>query len=88
MTVSALCIVGAALCAICSTIASILITADLDKRGIKTSLPLMRWYFFRHLDLYRQETLKANGKVGPLFLCVVIPINAAWILAILAFATR
>ena len=86
MTGSTLCIIGAALCAVSAVVASVLITADLDKRGVKTSWPLMRWYFFRNLRLYREETLKSSGKVGPLFSWFVVSINAAWILALLALA--
>jgi hypothetical protein len=84
MTASTLCLIGAGLCAVTAVVASVLITADLDRRGIKTSFPLMRWYFFRNLGLYREETRKASGKVGPLFTWFVVPINAAWILALLA----
>jgi hypothetical protein len=86
MTISTLCLIAIALCAISSVVASIVITADLDRRGIKTSWPLMRWYFFRNLSLYREETLKASGKVGPLFYWFVVSINAAWFLALLAWA--
>jgi hypothetical protein len=86
MTVSTLCLAGAAIRVVSAVVAFVLITADLDKRGIKTSFPLMRWYFFRNLGLYREETLKASGKVGPLFYWFVASINAAWILALLSLA--
>jgi hypothetical protein len=86
MTLSALCITGVALCAIWTALMSVLITADLNKRGIKTSWPLMRWYFFRNLRLYREQTLKASGRVGPLFYGFVVSINAVWILLLLALA--
>ncbi len=88
MTASTLFLVAAILCAICATVASVLITTDLDRRGIKTSWPLMRLYMFRNIGLYRQETLKAGGKVGPLFYAFVVPINAAWIFALLGLALR
>lgn len=84
MTVPQALIIGAVVCAVCSTAAFILITAYLDRRGIKTPVPLMRWYFFRNVGLYRQETRRAAGRVGPLFLLFVIPINMALILVILA----
>jgi hypothetical protein len=87
MTASTLYLMGTALCAISSGFASVLITADLDKRGIQTSWPLMRWYFFRNLSLYREETLKASGRVGPLFYWFVVSINAAWILALLSLTS-
>ncbi len=86
MTLSALCTIGAAICAVGAATTSVLITANLDRRGIKTSWPLMRWYSFRNLGLYRQETLRASRKVGPLFYGFVVSINAVWILVLLAFA--
>jgi hypothetical protein len=65
-----------------------LITADLDRRGVKTSVPLLRWYFFRNLGLYREVTRRETGTVGALFYVFVVSINLAWILGFLAWVTR
>jgi hypothetical protein len=64
------------------------ISADLDRRGIKTPFPLMRARFFRNLSEYRRITLSETGTVGPLFRSYVVSINAAWILALAALAAR
>jgi len=40
--------------------------------------------FGRYKDLTRTET----GKIGPLFYSTVIPINVAWVLALIALALR
>jgi hypothetical protein len=86
MTVYSLLIASAALCALCALIAFVLMTIDVDKRGLKTAWPLIGIYFFRNLDFYRKDTLSASGRVGPLFYLFIVPINAAWILALLALA--
>lgn len=86
MTISTLCIIGAALCAIWSVVTIVLITVDLDKRGVKTSWLFMGPYIFRNLDLYRHKTIEAGGKIGWLYYSFLTTINGAWILAALAFA--
>jgi hypothetical protein len=88
MTTPAIFIIGAALCAISAAASRVLITVNLDRRGIKTSWPLMRWYFFRNLNLYREETVKSSGKVGPLFYSFIVSINAVWVLLLLSVFTR
>lgn len=88
MTTATLVAIGAGLCGIWAGVTIALITAHLNERGIKTSWPLMRWYVIRNVRLYREETLKANGKVGLLFYSFLISINAVWLLALLALAAR
>lgn len=85
MTYSAIALIGAALCAAWALISIILITRILDERGMKTPLPLLGLYLFRNLDRYREMTLKETGKVGRLFYAFVVPVNAAWMLALVAW---
>ena len=85
MTYSAIALIVAALCVVWALVSMILIARILDVRGLKTPLPLLGVYVFRNLDRYREITLKENGKVGMLFYAFVVPINAAWMLALVAW---
>jgi len=85
MTYSAIALIGAALCAGWALVSIILITRILDARGMKTPLPLIGLYVFRNLDRYREMTLKETGKVGRLFYAFIVPVNAAWMLALVAW---
>jgi len=64
------------------------IAVALNQRGIKTPYPFMGVLMFRNLHRYRKITVNETGKVGLLFYSFVIPINAAWILAIAALTLR
>jgi len=71
-----------------AVVSAVRITAILDQAGLKTPFPFIGLFLFRNLIRYREITLRETGKVGPLFYSYVIPINAAWILALAAWAAR
>jgi len=75
----------ASACVIWAVASAVLLTAALDRRGIKTPFPFIGALIFRNLFRYRDITLKENGEVGRLFYSYVIPINAALILALAAW---
>lgn len=75
----------AAVCALWAVVSAVRIAAVLDRLGIKTPFPFIVLFIFRNLNRYREITLRETGKVGPLFYSYVIPINAAWILALAAW---
>ncbi|HEX9166349.1 MAG TPA: hypothetical protein VF862_10605 [Gemmatimonadales bacterium] len=88
MTMSRALSIVVILCALWAVAMIVLLTRDLKRRGYDTPWPLMGWRFFRNASLYREVTLKEDGRVGPLFKAFVIPINLAWILALVALAIR
>lgn len=74
--------------AIWATVAAVLIAIYLEKKGTKTPFFLFKFYFFRNQRLYREITLKENGKIGPLYYQFVIPINVALLCGLAAMAIR
>jgi len=72
-------------CVIWAVVSAVLLTAALDRRGIKTPFPFIGALIFRNIVRYREVTLKETGAVGGLFFSYVIPMNAAWILALAAW---
>jgi len=75
-------------CVIWAVVSVVLLTAALDRRGIKTPFPFIGALIFRNLIRYREITLKETGEVGRLFYFYVVPINAALVLALAAWLTR
>ena len=78
----------AAICAVCAVTSAMLITGALARRGIRTPFPLIGVMLFRNLGRYREETLRATGRVGPAFYCYVVSINLVWIFLLAAWAVR
>ena len=68
------------LCVIWAVVSIVMITAMLDRKGLKTPFPLMGFFIFRNLARYREITVKENGKTDPLFLSFIIAINLALLL--------
>ncbi len=80
-------LVPAMACGVCAVVSAVLVTASLDRRGIKTPFPLMgALLLLRNLGRYKDITLQETGKVGPLFYAYVVPINAALVFAVAALA--
>ena len=75
-------------CALLSVVSAIRITGELEKRGSPTPFPLIGLHLFRNLARYKEMTLKETAKVGPLYYSFIISINAAWILALMAWLLR
>lgn len=88
MSVPGVLLFVAAVCGVCAVVSAVLITAGLDRRGIKTPFPFIGPLIFRNLIRYKEITLGETGKVGPLFYWYVVPINAALILALAAWGAR
>lgn len=80
--------IAAACAAIWGTVAAILITGFLDKRGIKTPFVLFRIYVIRNIARYRKITVEENGRPGELYFHCVYAFNAALMLALAALAFR
>jgi hypothetical protein len=74
--------------ALWATVAAVLIAAYLDRKGTKTPLFLIKFYFYRNQRLYREITLKENGKIGALYNHFVVPINVALLCGLVALAIR
>jgi hypothetical protein len=74
--------------ALWGTVASILITSFLDRRGIKTPLWLFRLYVFRNIGRYKKITSEESGRPGELYYHCIYAFNAALVLALAALAIR
>jgi len=83
-TLSFLAVVGA----LWATVAAILIAIYLEKKGTKTPFFLFKFYLFRNQRLYKEITLKENGKIGPLYYQFVVPINVALLCGLAALVIR
>jgi hypothetical protein len=88
MSLFAVLIALAIVCGIWAAASAVLITADLDRRGMKTPFLFMRPLVFRNLGRYKEATMKETGKIGSLFYSYVVSINAALVLALAALALR
>ena len=88
MSIPAVLLFLAVACVVWAVVSAVLITADLDRRGIKTPFPFIGALIFRNLIRYREITLKETGMVGRLFYLYVVPINAALILVLAAWLAR
>jgi len=75
-------------CVIWAVVSAVLITAALDRRGMRTPFPLIGVLLPRNLIRYKEVTLKETGKIGSLFYAYVIPINAALIVVLVALLIR
>jgi hypothetical protein len=75
-------------CAAWGTVASIMITSFLDKRGIKTPFFLLRLYILRNISRYRKITVAETGRPGELYYHCVLAFNAALLLGLIALAVR
>ena len=70
-------------CAVWAVVASVLITGDLERRGVSVDLLWLRVKMLKYLGQYRKVTLEETGRVGPLFYHYVIPLNVALVLVII-----
>jgi hypothetical protein len=75
-------------CAAWGTVASIMITNFLDKRGIKTPFLLLRLYILRNIGHYKKITFDETGRPGKLYYHCVLAFIAALIFALAALAIR
>jgi hypothetical protein len=55
---------------------------ELSRRGVKINYLFIRPLIIKYMHLYRQITLKEDGKVGPLFYPCIGSINLALILVL------
>ncbi len=66
-------------------VSAVLVTNELNKRGVKTPFLTFRMFFLKYLHTYREMTLAETGRVGVYFYTYIIGINSTWILALAAF---
>ena len=88
MTIPSIMLSLAVACVAWAVVSALLITAALDRRGIKTPFPFMGALIFRNLIRYRDITRKETGRVGRLFYSYVVPINAALFFVLVAWLTQ
>jgi hypothetical protein len=67
--------------ALWSTAASLMILAELQRRGEKLSFLWLRLLLPRYVSRYRRLTTEEQGRPGDLFYHFVIPINMALLFA-------
>ncbi len=79
-------LLAALICAVCAVVSAVLLTRALDNRGLTTPLPFYGLFLLRNLERYKELTRIEAGEIGPLFYAYVIPINAAWALALAVLA--
>jgi hypothetical protein len=77
-------LVAALICVVWAIVSAILLTRMLDKRRLKTPFPFFGLLLFRNIGRHREITRRETGRVGLLFYSYVVPINAAWVLALIA----
>jgi hypothetical protein len=65
-----------------NVVLSIIITAQLQKRGVKINFFLIRLLIPKYVHQYKTITLEEQGSVGGLFYGWVISINVALIFAV------
>ena len=63
--------------------ASLFITRELERRGVRVSYLWLRVMMLQYLGQYRRVTLEETGQVGSLFYHYVIPLNLALVLTII-----
>jgi hypothetical protein len=88
MTLSTLLLVLAVGCACWSVVAAIAITGYLDRRGMPTPFPFIRFYLLRNLKRYRELTERETGRPGPLYRLYLGPILAAFVFAVTGIVLR
>ena len=76
------------LCVVVFTVASILIVAALDRRGVKTNFLLIRFLIPKYAHQYKTITKQESGKTGALFYWWVLSINMALITLIVTLIVR
>jgi len=82
MSASGVVLILVVACVIWSVVSYVLLTAALDRRGVKTPFPFMGALLFRNLRRDSDLTDEETGRVGGLFWSYVVAINAALVLAV------
>jgi hypothetical protein len=72
----------AIICVVWAVVASIMITADLKRRGRSINYLWLRIMILKYLHEYATITRDETGRVGPLFYHYVVPLNVALVLAL------
>jgi hypothetical protein len=67
---------------------SMMIVHEVAKRGAKINFFLLRLYIIKHIDQYKQLTLKETGRVGPLYYPCVGSYVAVLVFAIIYLIAR
>jgi hypothetical protein len=75
-------------CVVWAVVASILITRELEKRGISIEYLWLRVMILKYVEQYRLVTREETGRVGSLFYHYVIPLWVALVLAVILIVYR
>lgn len=78
----------AAVSAVWAVVSAVLVAKAMDRHGLRTPFLFIGVLVFRNLHRYKEATRKETGRTGPLFYSYVIPINLAWIFALVAWRIR
>ncbi len=78
----------AGICVAWYVVTSIMIYADLRRRGEDVNFVWFRIMLPWYADHYKQITKTETGKIGPLFYHWIISINVALVMVILLFIIR
>ena len=78
----------AILAALANVVITIMIMAELQRRGIKISILWARLYMIKYVYQYRQVTEAQNGRPGPLFSLWLVSINSALVLGVVGLVLR
>lgn len=88
MIVSNICLYLAAVCAVLAVVSAVLVAKAMERHGLKTPFLFIGVLVFRNLHRYKEVTRKETGRTGLLFYSYVVPINLAWIFALVAWKAR
>ena len=75
-------------CVVWAVVASILITRELEKRGISIEYLWLRVMILKYVEQYRKVTREETGRVGSLFYHYVIPLCVALVLVVILIAYK
>jgi hypothetical protein len=71
------------ICVVWAVVAAVLITVNLQRRGISVSIVWLRLMVLKYLHEYARLTREETGRVGPLFYHYVVPLNVALVIMII-----
>ena len=75
-------------CVVWAVVASVLITRELEKRGVTIDFLWLRVMILKYVGQYSKITREETGHVGPLFYHYVIPLCVALVLVVILIVYR
>jgi hypothetical protein len=81
-------LVLAILAVVANVVITIMIMAELNRRGVATSILWVRLYMVKYVHQYRQLTEAETGTPGPLFTLWLVSINSALVFGVVGLVFR